>query len=244
MTTPNTPDGYQPYPGAPQPSGPQQPPYQQPPYQQPAPPYQQQPYNQPPQYAPQPTPPQYPPQYAPQPTPQQYPQQPGYSAPPQGYAPPPPPTPAKRSNAVWITCSVIAIVVLLVCVGGGTAGYFYLKNVATGLSSTVGVSSVYLQLCVDESSQSYSNMYSLFSPTFQASITPAAFATRAAQIDTKDGTVTNCQTPRGVTPQVSGSTATVSLQVTRTIIHSGSLHLILKGSTWFVDQVDSSLDIT
>ena len=261
MTTPQYPEGYQPYTGAPGPTGPQ------------------------------PTPPNAPPPYQPSygsPTPGQppYSAPPGYGAPPPGYgAPPygapgyppgyaPPPQPAKRSNTGWIIGLSIAAVVVLVCAGCSAAAYFAVRNGVATIATTVGVAETYAGFCLDESSQNYQSAYTYFSTNMQQQLTASAFTARADQLDTQYGTVSSCQAESSSPPQISGSTATVQLIVVRTpplsatppasttptgsgtgtasttptaasgTTFTGALHLVKQGSVWRIDQIDSSLGLT
>ncbi len=244
MTTPPYPEGYQPYTGAPGPSGPQ------------------------------PTPPNVPPPYTPP-----YGAPPGYGAPPYGapgYPPmyaPPPPQPRKNSNAGWIIGISIAVVVVLICGGCVAFAYYSIGRGVRALSTTVGVISTYSGFCVDETAQDYQSAYAYFSSNLQSQVSSDAFAQRAAQLDTRDGPVTSCLIQNGAAPQVSNSTATVQLMITRTpqatptplgtatssaatptetpaptpatgASFTGALHLVLQGSVWKIDSIDSSLDLT
>ncbi|HLY32470.1 MAG TPA: hypothetical protein VKQ36_15705 [Ktedonobacterales bacterium] len=237
MTTP--PGGYQPYQGAPGQTGPQQPP-EQPPEQPP----QYQPYQ--PQSAPpyQPQGSQYPPQYAPPPQ---------YGAPPPQYGPPPyyaPPQPQPQqrssSRAGWITCGIIAVVLLVLCGGVGVGAY-----IAYGAAShAVGSASDSLEIvatvsgfCSDEQGQSYDQAYTLFSSNLQKQITAADFARNSQQLDTSKGVITVCQQQNNAAPQVSGSTATQALQVIRNSSATGNLHLVKQGNSWLINSIDSSLTL-
>jgi len=164
--------------------------------------------------------------------------------------------------------------VLLICGGCSAAAYFLVRNGVQTIATTVGVAETYAGFCLDETSQDYQSAYTYFSTNLQQQLSASAFTARANQIDTRDGTVSSCQTETSRPPQISGSTATVQLIVVRTpplsatppasttptgsgagtasatptagsgTTFTGALHLVKQGSVWRIDQIDSSLDLT
>ena len=244
MTTP--PEGYPPYQGAPGQTGPQpaqpmqpmqpaQPPQYQQPYQpQPTPPpYQPQPYPQGPQYAPPPgyTAPQYgqPPQYAPQyaPTPQQQQAAQRQSA--------------KAGRSGWVTCGIIAVILIVLCGGAGVGAYIIGGHLIGTATDSVGVISTVTQFCAAEQTQSYSQAYTFFSNNLQKQISASNFEKNSQQLDTSKGQIATCQQQNNASPQLNGSNATQAMQVIRNNAATGNLHLVKQGNSWLIDSIDSSL---
>lgn len=171
--------------------------------------------------------------------------QPGYP-PPQGQYPPyPPAQPPQRSNrGVWITCGVIAAVLVVVCIGAGAAIAALGGRVGGTLFNTVGVAATASQFCVDEEKQQYAAAYQLLSPSLQSSMTQDQFIQNSQAHDASDGTITNC-TPssRSGNVRFSGDTVTLDLEVTRNQPASGSVTFKQVGSGWKIDSIDASLGL-
>ncbi len=239
---PSDPGSQQGYPQYPQyPQTPQQPTYQ-PPYPIPAP--------QQPTYQPYPQPPMYQPQYA------------------------PPAQPPKRggSNRVFLILGIVAAVLIIACVGLCALAGYGAKIFGTAVSTSISESATQLTtqfasvgseetvgtFCEAESSQDYTTAYSQLSPTLQQQYSQTAFTQDNLQHDSTLGPVSDC-TPAGL-PTVSGSTATISVMVTRTLTPTadssgnigptvtanatGNITLVEDSNgTWLINSVDSSLDM-
>jgi hypothetical protein len=258
--TPNTPGDYPPAPGGypgPQQGYPQQPePPQQPGYP-PQPGYQPQPgYGQQPGYPQQPAAPPYtpPPPVAPPPYQPSYVQQPAYPQqapvyPQQPYMPPP--QPQKSSNrGLFIGCGIALAVVLLLCGGVGVAGYFgllKLGDAAKNIGTAATASLVVTEFCTDMQSQNYGQAYQVLSSNVQSQQTQAQFVKAMQDRDTADGAIQLCtESQSDALPTVSGSTATIQIQVARgdsNNVKTGTLTLVQEGNDWKVDGSDSSLGL-
>ncbi|HEV8193046.1 MAG TPA: hypothetical protein VGP82_16405, partial [Ktedonobacterales bacterium] len=207
--------------------------------------YPQQPYTPPPTTPPPTTPPPYQPSYVQQPG---YPQQPQGGYPAQPYAPPPQ---AKSSNrGLFIGCGIALAAVLLICgtvsvvayVGAQRAGDA-VKNFGTAAQAGLIVT----EFCSQMQSQSYGQAYQDLSSNVQSKQTQDQFVKAMQDRDIKDGAVQLCTEGRSdALPAVSGSTATIQIQVARgdpNNVKTGTLTLVEEGSNWKVDSADSSLDL-
>ena len=223
---PQNPEGYQPYPTDP---GAQQPGYGQPAYPAPGqyPP-------QPGQYPPQPG--QYPPPYGEYP---HYGQYPGYGQYPQY---PAPPQQRQSRRGLWITCGVIAAVVLVVCVG---AGIFIAATAGGAIRNVAGAAITTASFCTAEETQQYTNAYNQLSPNMQARISLESFTQASQTHDQQDGKVTNCTTSSsGGATRINNSTATIGLEVTRgSSTSTGTITLVDTSSGWKIDDIDASLGL-
>ncbi|HEY7341859.1 MAG TPA: hypothetical protein VH591_13335 [Ktedonobacterales bacterium] len=223
----NYPGGDPAYPGDPNnpQTFPQQPQQAQPPgygQEQQPPPYQPPVYNQAAQ-------PQYPQQQPPQ-----YPQQP------------------KKSRRGWIIgCSIVAVVVVLICGGIGVAlviGAQTAGNVLQTKAQQLAATGIATAFCGDYVTTSYTDAYQLLSKAEQARVgTPDQFATHAGTLDTSDGQVTGCE-PDTNNPlaTINGNNATVKFTVQRsnkTGTATGTIKLVHEDNTWKVDGADSSLTL-
>ncbi len=242
MSGPQYPGGYPTDPNSQQ-GYPQQP--GQPPYGQPS-------YGQPPAYQPQQ-------QY------QQAPQAP-YQQPAQ------PPRRSGGGKTVFIVLGVIAAVLLVACVGGcfalGFAGRLAVNSAATKIATSA--SSIETQaaqqetaiateaggplasltvetFCASVTTQQYSAAYQELSSNLQGQVSQSKFTSDNQGFDTSKGQVTNCTAPGN--PSVNGMTATVQVQVTRSLngqdtTATGQMTLTLDSTgAWKIDSIDSSLNL-
>lgn len=233
--SPTNPSGYpqQPYPQQPYPEQPQPAYGQQPGYPQQPPPYQPPVYNQ--------TPP--PPMPAGQPS---YPQQP---YPQQPY----PQQPPKKSNKGWIIgCGIAAVLLLLICGGVGVALYVGAQRAGSAIQSTGQAALAATEVsifCTDFETQAYGSAYQILSTSAQGRISQSDFTTRAAALDTSDGTIATCTIdPNHALPSVSsdGKSATAQVQVARgsnSNLATGTITLVYEDNQWKVDSADSSLKL-
>lgn len=186
--------------------------------------------------------------------PPSYPTQPqGYPYPYGSYPPPynpygypPPQPPRQRNTALWVTLTVVGIVVIGACVG--------CSIFAGSLFSTAGkLAQQYYQpvlvvesFCLNEKNADYSAAYDQLSAAQQATITRDQFITQSTDRDASEGVVTACDVDTSNTSISSTSTsATIGLTMTRSNAGTfqGTLTLISDGSTWTIDTIDPALPI-
>ncbi|MGO8947571.1 MAG: hypothetical protein ACLQUY_07890 [Ktedonobacterales bacterium] len=242
---PTDPSGQQGYPQYPQPP---QPPYSQPPTQ---PPYAQPPYAQPPAYPP-------------------YPQQPAYQ--PQYYPPPAQPPKKGGSGRVFLILGIIALVLIVGCVGLCTAAGFGARILGTAISTkasqlatqvgtelaSAGAEATVNEFCSDESNQDYTSAWADLSPSLQQQYSQSQFTQDSLQQINTLGPVSACEV-QGL-PSVSGSTASIPVMVTRTLTPTpdssgnsgapvtsnatGQITLVEDSSgNWTISSIASSLNL-
>jgi hypothetical protein len=102
------------------------------------------------------------------------------------------------------------------------------------------------EFCADEEQQNYSAAYKLFSSNLQSQMTQDAFVSRAQQLDTEGGMVSNCNAVPDST-QVANTSATYQLTVTRgtgsAATTNGAITLINSNGSWQIDSIDQSLGL-
>jgi hypothetical protein len=185
---------------------------------------------------------------------------PGYPAQPQGYPYPygsypppynpygyPPPQPPRQSHtALWVTLSIVGIVVIGACVGCSIlAGSLF--NTASRVAQQYYQPLLVVEsFCQDEMDANYSAAYSQLSTSQQASLTRDQFVAQSTARDTSEGTVTDCTVNSSNTNLTStSSSATIGVMMTRSIAGTfqGTLTLINDDSAWTIDQIDPALPI-
>ena len=176
------------------------------------------------------------------------------------------------SGRVFLILGIIAAVLIVGCIGAcvalgigarilGTAASTKVSELATQAGTELaGASSLTTveEFCTSESSQDYASAYSSLSPSLQQQFSQSKFTDDNQNYDNTLGTISTCS-PQGL-PTVNGSTATISVTVTRTLIptpdnsgnsaptqtanQSGQITMEEDSSgTWVISNIDPSLDM-
>jgi hypothetical protein len=164
----------------------------------------------------------------------------GYPTPyyPPNYPPMPAPSRSRSNRTLAIVLGVIGAVALVGC----AAGTLLVISVFNAASNFVGPIAAVTQFCQDEENQDYTAAYQLLSSNVRQNYSEDQFITFSQSRDSTDGDVTACQVTSGNTPQITGSTATLSL--TDTLDASqvvGPVTLVKESGQWYLDSADSSL---
>jgi hypothetical protein len=166
---------------------------------------------------------------------------------------PPQPQPKKSNRGLIIGCSIAAAVLLLICGGVGVALYIGAHKAGDALQSAgtaAAATTAATEFCTDVISQQYDAAYQLLSTAEQGRVgTESQFATRAAALDTSDGTVDTCEPDSSqilATVSSDGKSATAKFNVGRSNATSpgiGNITLVYEDNTWKIDGVDAALKL-
>jgi hypothetical protein len=138
---------------------------------------------------------------------------------------------------------ILGVLVLGACIACGIAVASF-ANVASQFAQTYARPLlVEREFCSDEISQDYTAAYQLFSNALQARMTQDLFVSSSQQRDQSDGIVTSCRLSGA--PDISNSTATLTLRVTRATSGtvSGDISLVIEGGQWKIADIAPQLDI-
>ena len=154
----------------------------------------------------------------------------------------PPAPPRKSRRKLWITCGVIAAVVLLACAGVG--GLFAYATVQAAQPLTAAQT-----FCTDLKKQDYTAAYGMLSTAYKGRVTEDQFTQASKLHDQVDGKVTACGLPQGRSNtnfnfNLNQNTATFNVDVTRRHLVSGSVTMVKENGAWKVDSLDSTLQGT
>jgi len=201
----------------------------------------------------------------PQPPQQPYAQPPAYQPPYQQPYQQPYAQPPKKSNRVWIILGVVAVVLIVACIGLCSALAIGGKILGTAIStnapqletqaSSVEATFIVTTFCQDESNQDYSSAYSQLSPSLKQQYSQSQFTQDGQHHDTTLGAISACAPAGAVT--FNGSTASVNVTVTRTPTSStgtppasqtntvsGQITMVQNSDgTWAINSVSSSLNM-
>jgi hypothetical protein len=187
----------------------------------------------------------------------------------QPYAPPPlyhPPVhqpPAQQPQIIYvrerrpslfsITCSILAILLLMTC---GLVGLGIFRGVTSALqlaNKTIPSRITLTAFCAAETNQAYHNAYQLFSSNLQQQVSESAFIQGSQQLDQENGQITACARSNSSVDTGSGNTATLQVDVTRTSTgntgasssteYHGPVVFAQEGSDWHIDQIASTLGL-
>jgi hypothetical protein len=182
----------------------------------------------------------------------------------QPYAPPPvhqPPVQPpqiiyvreRRPSLFSITCSILAILLLMTC---GLVGLGIFRGVTSSLqlaSKTVPSRITLTVFCAAEMNQDYHDAYQRFSSSLQQQVSESAFTEGSQQLDQENGQITACARSNSSVDIGSGNSATLQVDVTRGSIdntgassstdYHGSIVFVQEGSDWHIDQIASTLGL-
>src|SRR5581483_9841045 len=153
----------------------------------------------------------------------------------------------KSSNrTLWIILGVVGGVLLLACISCVVLSVVVSRSVAN--SPIFGSELTATEFCADEQQQDYAAVYNLFSSNLQSQMTQDQFISRAQQLDSESGAVSDCS-PTPDSSQLGNASATYEVTVTRgagpaPTTSDGPITLVgANGGTWQVDSIDQSLGL-
>jgi hypothetical protein len=155
----------------------------------------------------------------------------------------------RRPSVFSITCSILAILVLMTCGLVGLGIYRYVTSAVQLASKTIPARGTLLAFCVAEMTGNYDNAYQQFSSGLQQQVSETAFTQGSQQHDQQNGKVTACARSNSSVDTASGNTATMQVDVTRASLdgtsthYSGSIVFVQEGSDMHIDQIASALDL-
>jgi hypothetical protein len=157
----------------------------------------------------------------------------------------------RRPSVFSITCSILAILLLMSC---GLVGLGIFRGVTSALqlaSKTIPSRITLSVFCAEEVNQDYHDAYQQFSASLQQQVTESAFTQGSRQLDQQNGQITACTRSNSSVDTSSGNTATLQVDVTRTSTdnsgassstdYNGSIVFVQEGSDWHIDQIAGSL---
>jgi hypothetical protein len=174
-------------------------------------------------------------------------------APPPNYQPPivyqpqPPPQQQiiyvreRRPSFFSITCSILAILLLMTC---GLAGVVIYRGVANALQ-TFPANVAVGEFCLDESTHNYSGAYQEFSTSLQQEITESSFQSDNNGFDQTDGFITSCARSSNSSDTVSNDSVKIEVTVTRdgSSNESGYMIVVKQGNDWRISYIDAVLNL-
>jgi hypothetical protein len=184
-------------------------------------------------------------------------------APPPVYQPPVQQAPAQQPQIIYvrerrpsvfsITCSILAILLLMTC---GLVGLGIFRGVTSALqlaSKTIPSRATLLLFCAAEMNQDYHDAYQQFSSNLQQQVSESDYTQASQQLDQQNGKITACARSNSSVDTASGNTATLQVDVTRTSTDStgassstdynGSIDFVQEGSNMHIDQIGNTLGL-
>ena len=148
----------------------------------------------------------------------------------------PAPLPARRRSRRrwWIG---LALVALMVIVGGGVAGAAYVRG---QLQQPMRAAKAF---CADLTAQNYAGAYGYFSAGLRRQLTSTQFPAVAQTLDAIEGRVTNCRPDEQYHYSLGDSSASMRLALARSKQGSltGPMRLVHERDGWKVDTLDDQL---
>ncbi|HEX8733547.1 MAG TPA: hypothetical protein VF725_15965, partial [Ktedonobacterales bacterium] len=145
-----------------------------------------------------------------------------------------------------VGCSILLALAILGCALFSVAGALAGRALVDAGNQSDAATGLVVSFCGAESAQNYAQAYSYFSPTFRKRITLDQYIQRSLTITQKSGAIAQCEIDPTSTPQQSGATFTVNIDVSRSdnSATTGTIYLVADGhGGWLIDNVASPLGL-
>lgn len=152
----------------------------------------------------------------------------------------------KRGGWRQVGCAILFALAILGCVAFSVGGVLLGRAFVDSSSQFDAATGRVVSFCGAEGAGNYAQAYSYFSPTFKKTMTLNQFIQRSLAVTQKSGAISQCEIDSTSTPQQSGATFTVDIDVSRSdnSATTGTIYLVSDGhGGWLIDNVAAPLGL-